>query len=137
MTRKLHGQYHCTVTSNDIVMLEGGPLVDASGLEDALGWALRPEGLCKDDACVIVSDHEALFDGERIDITAVASLLDRPATTDTESGLVAIGAPREQRRAAINDMKAPDFVLPNIDGLPMNFSDHRSKKRLLVAFSSW
>jgi peroxiredoxin len=50
---------------------------------------------------------------------------------------VAIGAPREQRRAAINDMKAPDFVLPNIDGLPMNFSDHRSKKRLLVAFSSW
>ena len=118
-------------------MLEGSPLVDASGLEDALGWALRPEGLCKDDACVIVSDHEALFDCERIDITAVASLLDRPATTDTESGLVAIGAPREQRRAAINDMKAPDFVLPNIDGLPMNFSDHRSKKRLLVAFSSW
>ena len=64
-------------------------------------------------------------------------LLDRPATTDTESGLVAIGAPREQRRAAVNDMKAPDFVLPDIDGLPMNFSDHRSKKRLLVAFSSW
>ena len=136
-TRTRHDQYGGEMTTNDIVMLEGGPLVDAAGLEDALGWTLKPEGLCKDDACVIVSDREALFDGERIDITAVASLLDRPATTDTESGLVAIGAPREQRRAAVNDMKAPDFVLPDIDGLPMNFSDHRSKKRLLVAFSSW
>jgi hypothetical protein len=130
-------QYGVAMTTNDIVMLEGGPLIDGAGLEDALGWTLKPEGLCKDDTCVIVNNREALFDGDRLDVTAVASLLDRPATTDAESGLVAIGAPREQRRAAVNDMKAPDFVLPDINGLPMNFSDHRSKKRLLVAFSSW
>ena len=84
------------------------------------GWTLKPEGLCKDDTCVIVSDRAALFDGDRLDVTAVASLLDRPAAIDAGSGLVAIGAPREQRRAAVNDMKAPDFVLPDINGLPMH-----------------
>jgi hypothetical protein len=130
-------QYGGAMTTNDIVMLEGGSLIDAAGLDEALGWTLKPEGLCKDDTCVIVHDRDALFDGDRLDVTAVASLLDRPATSDAQSGLVAIGAPREQRRAAVNDMKAPDFVLPDINGLPMNFSDHRSKKRLLVAFSSW
>lgn len=129
--------YGDAMATNDIVMLEGGPLIDAADLEDALGWTLKPEGLCQDDTCVIVNDRAALFAGDRLDVMAVASLLDRPAAADVDSGLVAIGAPRAQRRAAVNDMKAPDFVLPDIDGLPMNFSDHRSKKRLLVAFSSW
>jgi len=125
------------MTTNDIVMLDDGPLIDADALESALGWTLKPEGLCKDDTCVIVPDRSALMSGDRIDVTAVAELLDRPAAHDAESGLVAIGAPRELRRSAVNDMKAPDFTLPDLDGLPMNFSDHRSKKRLLVAFSSW
>lgn len=126
-----------TTQANDIVMLEGGPLIDAADLDGVLGWTLKDEGLCQDDTCVIVHDRAALFSGERLDVTAVAGLLDRPAGVDDESGLVAIGAPRARRRAALSEMRAPDFVLPDIDGLPMNFSDHRSKKKLLVAFSSW
>ena len=122
---------------NDVVMLDGGPLIDADSLETALGWTLKPEGLCQDDTCVIVSDRAALMSGDQIDVTAVAALLDRPAAVDAESGLVAIGAPRERRRSAVNDMLAPDVVLPDLDGSPVKFSDHRSKKRLLVAFSSW
>ena len=123
--------------TNDIVMLDGGPLIDVDALENALGWTLKPQGLCKDDTCVIVPDRAALMSDDKLDVTAVAALIDRPAATDEVSGLVAIGAPRELRRAALNDMQAPDFVLPDLDGLPVNFSDHRSKKRLLVTFSSW
>lgn len=122
---------------NDIAMLDHGPIIDVDELEAALGWTLKPQGLCQDDTCVIVADRDALMSGERIDVTAVAELLDRPAAVDAVSGLVAIGAPRERRRAAVNDMRAPDFVLPGLDGVPVTFSDHRSKKRLLVAFSSW
>jgi len=123
--------------TNDIVMLEGGPLIDPDALESAMGWTLKPQGLCKDDSCVIVPDRAALMNDDKISVTAVAALLDRPAAHDAVSDLVAIGAPRELRRSAVNDMKAPDFTLPDLDGLPMNFSDHRSKKKLLVAFSSW
>lgn len=123
--------------TNDLVMLDAGPLIDPDDLTSTLGWTLKPEGLCKDEACVIVSDPDALRSGDQLDITAVAGLLDRPAVHDADSGLVAIGAPREQRRGALHDLKAPDFTLPDLDGTWHALSDHRSKKKLLVAFSSW
>ena len=124
-------------TVNDVVMIEGGPLVDADTLPELLGWTLKPEGLCRDETCVIVPDRDALGHDGLVDVTAVAALLDRPAATDEVSGLVAVGVPRSRRRSALQDMQAPDFVLPDIDGSPVALSDHRSKKRLLVAFSSW
>ncbi|MEJ7799902.1 MAG: hypothetical protein WKF60_05240 [Ilumatobacter sp.] len=126
--------------SNDAVLLADGPIVTHLELEAELGWTLKPEGLCRDDTCVIVPDRSALEpDGtvDRVDAVAVAALLDRPAVIDEISGVVAIGVPRPTRRAALNDLHAPDFVLPDLDGTPHALSDHRSKKRLLVAFSSW
>ena len=123
--------------TNDAIVLLDGPLVDADELTDLIGWTLKPEGLCRDDECVIVPDRSALERDGRVDITAVADLLDRPALVDDESGAAAVGAPRASRRAALNDLRAPDFVLPDLDGTPHALSDHRSKKRLLVAFSSW
>ncbi len=123
--------------SNQPVVLTGGPLVTAGELESSLGWTLKPEGLCRDDTCVIVPDRTALERDGAIDATAVAALLDRPAVVDEDSGVVAIGVPRAARRSALHDLDAPDFVLPDLDGTPHALSDHRSKKRLLVAFSSW
>ncbi|MBT6446393.1 MAG: TlpA family protein disulfide reductase, partial [Acidimicrobiaceae bacterium] len=67
----------------------------------------------------------------------VAALLDRPAVLDQASGVAAIGAQRSVRKRALDDLQAPDFVLPDLNGTPHALSDHRSKKRLLVAFSSW
>ena len=70
-------------------------------------------------------------------IPAVTALLDRPIAVDTDAGLVAIGAERAHRRAALRDLRAPDFTLPDLEGTFHSLADHRSKKRLLVAFSSW
>lgn len=123
--------------TNDLVLLADGPLVTPDELESALGWALKPQGLCRDDTCVIVPDRAALERDGKIDATAVAALLDRPAAVDETSGVAAIGVPRQARRGALDDLMAPDFVLPDLDGTPHALSDHRSKKRLLVAFSSW
>lgn len=122
---------------NDLAMLTHGPLIDAEQLEATLGWTLKPEGLCRDDTCVIVPDRSALEREGQIDVTAVAELLDRPAAIDDASGVTAVGAPRAARRRALHDLRAPDFVLPDLDGTPHALSDHRSKKRLLVAFASW
>lgn len=123
--------------ANDLALLTDGPLIDPSALDDTLGWTLKPEGLCRDDTCVIVPDRAALERGGRIDVTAVAALLDRPSAVDAETGVAVVGAARSNRRSALNDLQAPDFVLPDLDGTPHALSDHRSKKRLLVAFSSW
>lgn len=123
--------------TNDLVLLPDGPLVTATELETMLGWTLTPEGLCRDETCVIVPDRSALERDGRIDTLAVAALLDRPAVVDEASGVAAIGVPRQARRGALDNLVAPDFVLPDLDGTPHALSDHRSKKRLLVAFSSW
>lgn len=123
--------------ANDHVVLAQGPVLTADALEAALGWTLKPEGLCRDDRCVVVPDRSALERDGKIDAIAVAELLDRPSAVDEVSGVAAIGVPREARRRALDDLQAPDFVLPDLDGTPHALSDHRSKKRLLVAFSSW
>ncbi len=123
--------------TNDLVLLADGPLINLDQLEATLGWTLKPQGLCRDDTCVLVPDRSALERDGAVDARAVARLLDRPAIVDDGSGVAAIGAPRELRRGALHDLHAPDFVLPDLDGTPHALSDHRSKKRLLVAFSSW
>ena len=122
---------------NDVALLPDGAMISAQALHDDLGWELKPEGLCRDDVCVLVPDRAALEVDGKIDALAVAAVLDRPAVLDETSGVAAIGAQRSVRRRALDDLQAPDFVLPDLDGTPHALSDHRSKKRLLVAFSSW
>lgn len=123
--------------SENVVIVENGPTIEPAELPAVLGWEHKPEGLCKDDACVIVPESSELVVDGRLDVTVAAGLLDRPAVFDAESGVAAIGVPRQQRRSALADLTAPDFALPDLDGTSHALSDHRSKKRLLVAFSSW
>ena len=122
--------------ANDTAVFDSTGTISDDQLGE-LGWTLKPEGLCQDDTCVIVPDRAALVTGAGIDVEALAGLLDRPAVVDAEGGLAAIGAPRAARRRALDDLQAPDFTLPNLDGGVTALSDHRSKKRLLIAFSSW
>lgn len=117
------------------VLASTGTITDTQLSE--LGWALKPEGLCQDDTCVLVPDRGALVSDAGIDLAVLGDLLDRPVAVDAEAGLAAIGAPRTVRRGAVDELRAPDFSLPDLDGGLTALSDHRSKKRLLVAFSSW
>ena len=125
------------MTDAPIALLETGPLVDPGTMTELIGWELKPEGLCRDEQCVIVTDRDALEHDGNIDLRVVASLIDRPIAIDDDAGLVALGATRAGRRAALNDLQAPDFTLPDLDGTFHSLADHRSKKKLLVAFSSW
>ena len=113
-------------------------LVSPSSLTTALGWTLKPEGLCRDDVCVPVRDRDALRSGELLDVAAVASALGRPSVVDADAGLVAVAlgrraAPRRARRC----WWPPTSTLPDLDGTPHTLSEWRGKKRLLHAFSSW
>ena len=121
--------------ANDTAVLDSTGTISETQLS-ALGWTLKPEGLCQDDTCVIVPDRSALVSDDGVDLAVLGDLLDRPVAIDTDAGLAAIGAPRAIRRQAL-DLQAPDFSLPDLDGGLTALSDHRSKKRLLVAFSSW
>lgn len=121
----------------DMLSSDTGGTISESQLAD-LGWTLKPEGLCQHDTCVLVPDRAALVGDAGIDLTVLGGLLDRPVAIDSDGGVAAIGAPRAARRRALDDLEAPDFTLPNVHGDGVTaLSDHRSKKRLLIAFSSW
>jgi hypothetical protein len=112
-------------------------LVDAAHLPDALGWELKPEGLCRDDVCVPVRDQSTLFVGGRIDIARVAAALGRPAVIDGDARVVSVALPAEHRRRALDSLVAPPFELADLDGTLHRLEEWRNRKKLLVAFASW
>jgi len=116
---------------------EGRVLVEPGRLPEAIGWTLKPEGLCRDEMCVPVRDRGALEVGDRLDVSAVAGLLRQPIAVDVEAGYVAIALPAEARRSALDALHAPPFTLPDLDGCPRSLDEWRGSKRLLVAFASW
>lgn len=123
--------------ANDTALLDSFGTISEAQLAE-LGWTLKPEGLCQDDTCVLIPDRGALVSNDGLGLAVLGDLLDRPVAIDTEAGLAAIGVPRVARRQALDDLVAPDFTLPNLTGGGVtSLSDQRSKKRLLIAFSSW
>jgi hypothetical protein len=112
-------------------------LLDVDALPAALGWTLKPEGLCRDDTCSPLRDREALFVDGQLDVAAVAAALGRASVVDAPAGIAAVGLDDEQRRGALQMLVAPPFTLPDLDGIPHELSQWRGQKRLLHAFSSW
>jgi hypothetical protein len=112
-------------------------LIDPRALPDALGWELKPEGLCRDNVCVPVRDRAALMVGVQLDIGAVAGALGRLVVVDAPAGIAAVALPTEIRRGALDDRRAPQFTLPDLDGVEHDLEEWRGAKKLLVAFASW
>ena len=112
---------------------DGRVLVAPERLADAIGWELKPEGLCRDGMCVPV----ALPGDEPPDVAAVAKALGRPVVVDGAAGVVAMALDAEARRQALGALRAPPFTLADLDGAPHALDEWRGRKKLLVAFASW
>ena len=132
------------IITDDVVLVDAEPdagrgtfLVDPSVLEDALGWELKPSGLCRGEVCVPVQDMDALRVGDRLDVAAVAAAVRQPAVVDLDAGIVAVALPAELRRRALTDLDAPPFTLPDLAGVSHSLDEWAGRKRLLVTFSSW
>jgi peroxiredoxin len=117
--------------------VRGTFLIDSGLLPDALGWEVKPTGLCRGDACVVVPDRDALWVGDQLDLAAVASALGRLVVVDVDAGMLAVALPAELRRQALDDLRAPLFELPDVDGNLHELDEWLGLKRLLVTFASW
>ena len=107
-------------------------------LADALkvtGWTLKPEGMCRDDLCVPLPPS-ALGTNE-VDLAAFWKKLGGPAVASERRDVWALGAPPEERNAALEGLAAPDFTLPDVDGTPRTLSQLKGKKVFLATWASW
>jgi hypothetical protein len=111
--------------------------VPPAALREALGWELKPEGLCRGEVCVPVNDAAALEAGGAIDLAAFASALGRPLALDVAEGAAALGTAVADQAARLESLDAPDFRLPDLEGKLHSLSEHRGKKVLLVVYASW
>jgi hypothetical protein len=116
---------------------DGRVLIDPAQLPDALGWELKPEGLCRDDVCVPVRDPADLFVGDALDLESVGAALGRPVVVDADARLAAVALDGETRRRALSELVAPAFTLPDLDGNLHALEEWHDRKKLLVAFASW
>jgi hypothetical protein len=111
--------------------------IKPSDLEGAIGWELKPEGLCQGGTCVPVRQASDLVSAHGVDLAAVARVLDRPLALDAEERIAYLGASAAQRGAQLASLQAPDFTLPDLAGQPHALADFRGRKVLLIAYASW
>ena len=111
--------------------------LSAASLREALGWELKPQGLCKDERCVPIAAPADLVTGDGIDLAGFAALLSRPFAQDAEARVGYLGTAAADRAAQLASLQAPDFTLPDLAGRLHSLSDFRGKKVLLVAYASW
>ena len=113
-----------TIESSDSPMIE----------PSLLGWHRTPEGLCRDEVCIPVPSDLA---AGSIDAGTLGRLLQRPVAVDVDEQVVSFAAPAAERAAALRSGAAPDFELPDLDGVLHRLSDFRGKKVVLYAYASW
>ena len=111
--------------------------VSPEAVHQALGWELKPEGLCREAVCIPVRDRDALVADGALDLEALADALGRPLALDTDAGAAALGTAPADRAASLASGEAPEFSLPDLDGRLHSLSEHRGKKVLLIAYASW
>jgi hypothetical protein len=124
-----------TETGEFVVGSTDGLWVEAADVARATGWTLKPEGMCRDDACVPLKPGMQR-DG-RVDLAAFWQLLGAPVVTDEGCEVWVLGTAADERNARLAGLAAPDFTLPDLADKPQSLSKLRGKKVFLSTWASW
>jgi len=124
-----------TPTDEHKVSAHDGLWMSAKDAETVTGWTLKPEGMCRDDLCVPLP--ASAVKGGEVDVEAFWRKLGGPVIASQEGDVWALGATADERNAALAGLQAPDFTLPDIDGMPRTLSELRGKKVFLATWASW
>ena len=124
-----------TPTDTFEVAAKDGLWMSAADAERVTGWTLKPEGMCRAELCVPLP--ASATKAGSVDVAAFWVKLGGPAISSDDRNVWALGAPAEERNAALEGLEAPDFTLPDLDGSPRKLSDLRGNKVFLATWASW
>ncbi len=119
--------------------VEGDRLwVPTASLKRVTGFVLKEEGLCAGELCIPVAEGWCRQENGRtlIDVTAVAAKLDQAFATSAAKDVWSFASVPLLRRSFLAG-EAPDFALPDRDGVEVRLSDFRGVKVLLLTWASW
>ena len=117
------------------VAATNGLWLSADDAQRVTGWTLKPEGMCQADVCVPLPADAAR--DSRVDAAAFWSLLGGTVVHDKAGDAWVLGAGADQHNAALADLIAPDFTLPDLAGVPHTLSSLRGNKVFLCTWASW
>ncbi|MBV8394184.1 MAG: redoxin domain-containing protein [Alphaproteobacteria bacterium] len=124
-----------TATDEFDVATRDGLWMAAGDAARVTGWTLKPEGMCRDELCVPLPASAVA--GRDVDVAAFWRRIGGPAVSNQHGDVWALGAPADERNAALQGLQAPDFTLPDINGTPRRLSELRGKKVFLATWASW
>lgn len=124
-----------TPTGEYDVAAHDGLWLSPADAERVTGWTLKPEGMCRADLCMPLP-ASALTPNE-VDLEAFWRKLGGPVVASEARDVWALGAPAEERNAALEGLEAPDFTLPDLDGVPRSLLQLRGRKIFLATWASW
>lgn len=118
-------------------MILEGLTVDPKQFEERTGWAAKPQGLCKGDACVPAPDVRQADGSLNVDV--LSDRLGMPLVADEATGIRSLGP--EALGRSLTTAIAPDLQLPDYGTVggpsPFQLSSLLGRKVLLVAWASW
>lgn len=114
-------------------MITDSLTVDRAAFEQRTGWQLKPEGACKGEVCVPLTNPPA---GDQIDLESLADQMGLPLVHDADNGLWALG-PEAIGSRALATAEAPNLTLPDLDGNTFELASLRGQKVLMVAWSPY
>ena len=102
--------------------------VDPIDFEVRTGWAIKPEGACKDVRCVPLPEGP-------LDAGILSERLGMPLVHDEAAGLWCLGP--ESGGRALASAEAPEIALPDWQGNEFSLRSLHGRKVLLLAWASW
>lgn len=107
------------------------------------GWRLKPEGVCKDEACIPVSPvrRSALIRDSStptlFNLTEFARWIEQPFAHDAKNAVWYFGSAGWDWKDRLASRQAPDFSLPDLEGRMHTLSELRGRKVFLLFWASW
>lgn len=117
------------------IQAEAGLWLNLADLHRIFGWQAKDNTLCRADACLPLSLHPNLVQGDGVNLEAFCALQEMPLVR--EEGVLAVAPAAAEKLGFLLGAEAPDFELPDLAGTSHRLSDHRGRKVLLVTWASW
>src|SRR5262245_30568872 len=114
---------------------DGALWIGTRDLSAVNGFEVKPEGACRADVCIPISNE--MLRGDAFNVSAFAKRIGQAVVADTDAGVWSFGEIPLLRGSFLEGRMAPDITVPDRAGRPVRLADLHGKRVLVVTWASW